>query len=309
MVAPAIGIGIVAGLIANGLTSLTAYGIPKAKNLIKYKGDIRQALEADGTLVSSIRGALVDITGSAKVQSFLESPTAESIVRQIYSDLMLNGERQKSLAQIQEEFKICFANYLGKNVQAVAPSAVALFDIIVTGCQKSLDLAINEGILSAHEAKSIARHRVVLDELHAIEHNLTFLTARSYSDSKTIEDFEKQYRHQVGIRQSRITIPHFDRAPTVDIDDIFVSPNFICPLREKRQEQEVISLDDFLTRLYRSVLLGDPGGGKSTLAQKICYDLDKNYEKRLVAGRLLTPVLVILRDYSARKKKDDSSII
>lgn len=187
--------------------------------------------------------------------------------------------------------------------------ATELFQIISVGCLKAFDIAINQGILSAHEAKSIARHRVLLDELRAIKHNLRFLTAGSYSDIKTIEDFENQYRCQVGIRYDQITIPHFDRAPTVDIDDVFVSPNFICPPKEESQEREMISLEDFLARLYRSVLLGDPGGGKSTLAQKICHDLNKSYERRLIGDRLLTPVLVILREYSAKKKKDGSSVI
>ena len=319
MALPAIAIGIVIGLIVNGLTTLVSYGLQKVGKTIKYKGDIRKALEKDTTLILDIQEVLANIAKtepfssnkslSSKVQSFLNSPAAESIVRQIYSDYMVEGRRQKSIRQLREEFQICFANHLGVRVQDVKQIATELFQIISVGCHKAFDIAINQGILSAHEAKSIARHRVLLDELRAIEHNLSFLTAGSYSDLKTIEDFEKQYRCQVGIRHDQITIPHFDRAPTVDIDDVFVSPNFICPPKEESQEREMISLEDFLARLYRSVLLGDPGGGKSTLAQKICHDLNKSYERRLIGDRLLTPVLVILREYSAKKKKDGSSVI
>lgn len=316
---PAIAIGIVIGLIVNGLTTLVSYGLQKVGKTVKYKGDIRKALEKDTALILDIQEVLANIAKtepfssnkslSSKVQSFLNSPAAESIVRQIYSDYMVEGRRQKSIKQLREEFQICFANHLGVGVPDVKQIATELFQIISVGCHKAFDIAINQGILSAHEAKSIARHRVVLDELRAIEHNLSFLTAGSYSDLKTIEDFEKQYRCQVGIRHDQITIPHFDRAPTVDIDDVFVSPNFICPPKEESQEREMISLEDFLARLYRSVLLGDPGGGKSTLAQKICHDLNKSYERRLIGDRLLTPVLVILREYSAKKKKDGSSVI
>jgi len=319
MALSAIGIGIVTGLIVNGLTTLVSYGLQKVGKTIQYKGDIRKALEEDSALILNIQGVLANIAKTeplssneslmSKVQSFLNSPAAESIVRQMYCDYMVEERRQKSIKQLREEFQICFANHLGVGVQDVKQIATELFQVISVGCLKAFDIAINQGILSAHEAKSIARHRVLLDELRAIKYNLRFLTAGSYSDIKTIEDFENQYRRQVGIRHGQITIPHFDRAPTVDIDDVFVSPNFICPPKEKSQEREVISLEDFLARLYRSVLLGDLGGGKSTLAQKICYDLYKSYERRLIGDRLLTPVLVILREYSAKKKKDGSSVI
>lgn len=316
MALPAITIGIVTGLIVNGLTTLVSYSLQKVEKTIKYTGDLRKALEKDTALILDIQEVLANIAKtepfssneslSLEVQSFLNSPAAESIVRQIYSDYIVEGRRQKSIRQLQEEFQICFANHLGVGVQDVEQIATELFKIISAGCLKAFDSAINHGILSAHEAKSIARHRVLLDELHAIKQNLRFLTAGSYSDLRTIEEFEKQYRCQVGIRHDQITIPHFDRAPTVDIDEVFVSPNFICPPEEER---EAISLEDFLARLYRSVLLGDPGGGKSTLAQKICHDLNKSYERRLIGDRLLTPVLVILRDYSAKKKKEGCSVI
>ena len=319
MVLASILMGILTGLIVNGLTTLVSYGIPKVKNIIKYKGDIRKALEDDETVVSNIREVVASIAKtepfssnellSGRVQSFLESPTAESIVRQIYSDYMIAKGVKKSAKQLQEEFKICLANHLGTDVKTVEDAATELFEVILNGCHRALDLAINKGILPAHEAKSIARHRVLLDELHAIRGNLDFLTAHSRLDLNAIEDFEKQYRHQVAIRQKQITIPHFDRAPMVDINDIFVAPNFVCPLEHKREEHEIISLNDFLSKLYRSVLLGDPGGGKSTLAQKISYELCTNYDQRVIGHRLLTPVLIILREYSTKKKKDGSSII
>jgi hypothetical protein len=57
------------------------------------------------------------------------------------------------------------------------------------------------------------------------------------------------------------------------------------------------------------VLLGDPGGGKSTFATKICHDLSTSYDERLLARRKLTPILVTLRDYGADKKTLKSSIL
>jgi hypothetical protein len=310
-------ISVVASLIANGLTTLLSCGIEKAKETAKCGETALETLEADTALISTIQEVKDQIVKSplfasheaTMIKDFLESPTAEGIVRQIYSNFLSEGLREKSTGQLQKEFQLSLAYHLGVNTTDIEQLAANLFNVIATGCRKALDVAIEQGVLSAHEAKSIARQRVLLDELQEIKSNLDFLTANTALDLTAIENFEAQYRRQVGERSRKITIPHFDRAPMVDINKIFVPQNFIGKPRQEGSAPETLPLNDFLNRLYRPVVLGDPGGGKSTLAQKICYELSKNYEKRLVCGRLLTPVLVVLRDYSSKKKKEGYSII
>lgn len=56
-----------------------------------------------------------------------------------------------------------------------------------------------------------------------------------------------------------------------------------------------IGWDAFLSKIDRTVLLGDPGGGKSTLSKKVCLELAKNAQN----GGLLLPIFVHLRAYAA----------
>jgi len=58
---PTIAIGIVTGLIVNGLTTLVSYGLQKVGKTAKYKGDIRKALEEDTALILNIQGVLANI--------------------------------------------------------------------------------------------------------------------------------------------------------------------------------------------------------------------------------------------------------
>ncbi len=93
------------------------------------------------------------------------------------------------------------------------------------------------------------------------------------------------------------------------MDEIYVCPNFLPNYYSSRPGSEDLSITEFYSILHRTVLLGDPGGGKSTFSQKLCYDLATQYEKRLLADRQVTPFLVILRDYASQKQQEPCSIL
>lgn len=128
-------------------------------------------------------------------------------------------------------------------------------------------------------------------------------------DLTKIKEFEKNYRNQVGNFNKLITIPHFDKAPRINIDKIFVPPDLIKRFKKRDELQKDVSFSEFLNSINRTVVIGDPGAGKSTLAQKICFELCNNYEKRVINNKLLTPVIIVLRDYSSMKKDKSYSIL
>lgn len=126
---------------------------------------------------------------------------------------------------------------------------------------------------------------------------------------KTIKEFEKKYRNQVGNISRLITIPHFDESLRIHINQIFVSPSFIPSSSKSEEVINELEFSEFLQNLHRTVVTGDPGAGKSTLTQKICYELFDKYEKKIIKNRPITPVLIILRDFSSKKKDMGYSII
>jgi TIR domain/NACHT domain len=118
-------------------------------------------------------------------------------------------------------------------------------------------------------------------------------------DQETL-GFGRRYGSQVRQRLSQITPPHVDSTRKVPINDLYVPARLEHPDQEEGEE-EPQSLEDFAQSFSRTVILGNPGGGKSTLSKKVCYDIGSG-ETGIV------PVLVILRDYGV-DRADGRSIV
>jgi len=103
--------------------------------------------------------------------------------------------------------------------------------------------------------------------------------------------------------------PHLDKAQKAPIDKLYVTPNFIPSSIKNAEHQNPLTYDDFVRELYRVVLLGNPGAGKSTLANKLCHDLSKPTNPITNDGLVITPVIVILREYANEKKNKGISVM
>lgn len=310
--------GVISGVIANGLTSVAGQIGRKCLEVLKPKEDLQKILESDSDLSTILKKAIASVIESKqfgderqleKLKFFLISPDVEAIVRQIYASQLTSDKNNNHLEYIRSEFSACMSLHLVQPHKSVEDFSRRLFDALLIGCERAMATAIDKGILSAHEAKSAARYCMIQDELVAIKRNLAFLSGLHELNVQEVLEFEKKYRQQIVNRHGYIIPPYFDSARKLPIDDIYVLPNFITSPKEKGEETKKLNMSDFLSVIYRAVLLGNPGGGKSTLSGKLCFDLAKRYSERLFAGRQVTPILVVLRDYGFEKKSRKYSIL
>ncbi len=324
-------LSVLLGVLSSGLTSLIALsGKEVGKHLIGKEN--LQKWEQEKTALQPLLHRAVckvaneagwtEARGEEIVALFLRTPEVEELVRQIYSThIVHNGnENEADIQSLEKIFARLFVDFIATyppeitlnyaQKERAIDSVNYLFEALLEGCHFTLRSAVDQGILTGHEALSAFRHNVLQSEIAGIRKKLDFFIAQQQLDVQAILDFEKKYRQQISNRHGYITPPNFDSARRLPIDDLYVSPDFaVVSNKNQEPEKEILNLQTFLSRIYRAVLLGNPGGGKSTLTLKVCHDIAEHYSQRLFAGReQLTPILVVLRNYGAEKKERRCSI-
>jgi len=305
---------VLAGTIANVITGISSQVLGAASALAVSRPALRKTLREDSDIGPLLNRAMAAAAKSgpydAKLQAFLVSPEVETCLRQIFVTQLAHDD--VTIPSLRAGFIETVALHLDSPPGVAAAIGGDLFEALLKACLRTLSTGIGRGLLSAHEAQSAARTRVLLDGIRGIDKKLTILaTARQYGIHAYL-DFEVKYRAQVQNRHATITPPHFDVARRIPIDTLYVTPHLeplTGRLARRIVERATHPLPKVLRSLYRAVVLGTPGSGKSTLAHKLCHDLTAHYSDRLLAGREVTPCLVILRDYGAAKKERGLSIL
>jgi hypothetical protein len=109
--------------------------------------------------------------------------------------------------------------------------------------------------------------------------------------------FETAYRQQVAALHATMRLPHAGTTRQVPYAQLFVQPRVtldVAATPEMHREPPAFSLEDLYRHTTRLVILGDPGGGKSTMSRKLTFD---NAAGVLDDSR--TPFFVELRDYAS----------
>ncbi|MDN3352035.1 NACHT domain-containing protein [Actinomadura sp. DC4] len=140
------------------------------------------------------------------------------------------------------------------------------------------------------QVRSEALSARIISVLHAIERHTAALRTRPGRETEA--SFLARYRRHLTEHHGQIDPPDFDRRRRVPIADLYVPPAVIGDSREI----DLWTLDE---EIDRTVLLGDPGAGKTTASNVLM-----NHHAEDAARRV--PFLVTLRDLAAQDPPERS---
>jgi hypothetical protein len=145
-------------------------------------------------------------------------------------------------------------------------------------------------VLAQIRSEAVAARMIAV--LHAIERHTAALEQRS--DLRTETDFLTRYRRHVTEHHGQIVPPDFERRRRVPISDLYVPPAIaqVFDDVESGKPPREIDLWALADVMDRTVLLGDPGGGKTTAANAVMTHLAADANRPV-------PFMVTLREFAS----------
>jgi len=293
---------IVIGLLVNAIsaTGRILAGSVSGLSSRRIAGEIDIARWLDtGTITENVPD-LPDLADAAagKLAEILRGDEAQAVLQALLA-ARLTDAPQAEVARIRAPWDVLF----GTEPALPAGLAETLFDFYDE--QIGLLVARLEGsdpnALPSIRNDAFATRAVSI--LGAIERQTAALSGRP--GHRTEADFLSRYRRHVADEHGKLQPPDLDRRRKVRIEDIYVDasvlldpPRGVVPDPDAL-DRPVLKVRELAGIIDRSVLLGDPGGGKSTAANVLVYQFAAD-----PAGKI--PFLVTLRKYAAQDPPEHS---
>jgi hypothetical protein len=195
-----------------------------------------------------------------------------------------------------ERIRALFSFAFAASGESLAPLAADLFDYYDQQiCELAGRLEAGQpALLRQIRGEAFAARMVAI--LNAIERHTASLSSQPGLHGH--DDFLVRYARHVNEHHGQLEPPDFERRRRIPVDDLYVSPRIIemTGADQVRQPPEIelpeLDLPGLAGRIDRTVLLGDPGGGKTTAANVLVSRYARDRLRKV-------PFLVTLREFAA----------
>ena len=295
-----------AGSVGSKIAGLLWNAAGRDRRVLSYphaKVDL-QAIENELVTIS-----LTEVTlhaSSASIYDFVTSPVLATLTEQLIL-VSFAGTRPSLEIAIRGEFRASCVAYFDEAVdeRSRISDADKIFDVLSQLTEIAVLRLKKDGYKLTEEALQ-RMHYVILEMFtSSIERNTRLLSGLRTEGRERNNDFLNRLSAQVAFRYRNIEPPDFDRIVRIPIEDMYVSPSFSEGIQPGRYAIVDLNLPNFASRIYRTVVLGDPGGGKSTLSAFLAHEIGSG-KLRQDIFRDKTPLIIVLRDIQMSERGPES---
>ncbi|MFE0750116.1 NACHT domain-containing protein [Gordonia sp. NPDC058843] len=280
--------------------------------------DVRAARQLDEvpTILSNVSDLAVDLTDleRSELLKFVSTPEFGELVYKIATKEILRthgGNPEKYRSSLEDEFDCLLALHLGSD-DAAAIVRSKLFDVCSAAVQEAVKTVCpdDQSGVSATVKASLVKSATLL----ASESIANSSLIKSVEDIQSIYTFESEIRNAVRSMYGAMRLPHAGTSRRVPYERLFVQPRISLSLQAHQDEeinldgrsaQDDRNLSSEIAKYGRVVLLGDPGGGKTTGSLKLLHDICAGKVADLPA---LVAFWVPLKDYAPARQAGSSVV-
>jgi len=291
----------------SSLASTTAKGVgAKVGNVILEKFQPRQTgdpFAEHGPIADAIRPLRLSSEERERLVGYFNSELFASVVRASPSFTVggkADGQRDLVLLYLKELLP-------DKPFELVTHLADEIVRRLQDASTEALEEAQAQGMVFPSTAAAGSARSIVAAEIASAAAQILESSPYSLEQLKSFELFEVSYRRQINRQYAKIRPEALGDATPVPIDELYVASDLRAI--SSLPSDPGIPRADLLKASFRTVILGNPGGGKSTFVKKLCHEMTMRYEEALYGRRKLTPVVIILKEYAQYRKLNPCSIV
>lgn len=232
--------------------------------------------------------------GSAVALSrFTDSSEFRSVTTKLVVAQLATGSRTKAAESrwsTQDELQALLRLHVPDLTPAMAERCAALLtEQVLRDAAHLVARSHTDGVLPDHLRAEAARAAAV----HASSTDANHEVIQRIGSLAEVEQFDQDLRAQVAALHSKMRLPHWGTTRYVPYDQLYIPPTLITDSAYALPDEATLDAADVFETSLRCVVLGDPGGGKSTLAFKTAHDAATG--KPPFSG---LPFVVVLRDFA-----------
>ncbi|MEU4807159.1 NACHT domain-containing protein [Actinosynnema sp. NPDC023587] len=225
--------------------------------------------------------AALDGRQAEALNRYLASPDFEEVALQLALWRLLRDRTTQDIEPtLREEVRLGLRHAVGLARERLTTGADVVFDalrVAVEGSVRHVDRSRIDQVTAtsaAHLAANAAGNTRLLARVGSLA---------------TFHAFAERLRAQVARAHAEIRLPHLGVSRSVPYHLLYVEP-------------ALSGLEDLALPGRRSVVLGDPGAGKSTLVAKLAWEIASD-----PAGRV--PFLLVLRDFTTSLREGGRTLV